>query len=163
MMATVSFWPIGFVRSPHQQASEGPIQPCFAKDVRGQIEILPDCEVGLEGIEGFSHLWLIYHLHEAPPPALVVKPFLSDTPTGIFACRHPARPNPIGMSLVRLVARQGRLLEIADVDLLDGTPILDIKPYVPQFDRADLATGGWVDRVPSETALQRGRKAGNIS
>ncbi|MBN1420616.1 MAG: tRNA (N6-threonylcarbamoyladenosine(37)-N6)-methyltransferase TrmO [Planctomycetes bacterium] len=157
-MAPATFVPIGAIRSEHRRAEETPIQPCFARGSSGRAEVLPAYEEGLEGIEGFSHVILIYHLHQAPPPSLTVRPFLDDEPRGVFATRHPGRPNPIGFSIVRLRRREGTTLFLEDVDVLDGTPLLDVKPFVPRFDSPEGASGGWVDRTDPESARRRGRR-----
>jgi tRNA-Thr(GGU) m(6)t(6)A37 methyltransferase TsaA len=136
--------PIGLIRSPYTNAEETPIQSAFSEG-RGEIEVFPEYEAGLKDIEGFSHLILLYYFHKAKGYSLSVKPFLDDRPKGLFATRHPARPNPIGLSVVRLLERRGNVLQIAEVDLLDGTPLLDIKPYVPQFDERKGATAGWLE------------------
>jgi len=136
--------PIGFIRSPYTNAEETPIQSAFSEG-RGEVEVFPKYEAGLKDIDGFSHLILLYYFHQAKGYSLSVKPFLDDTPKGLFATRHPARPNPIGLSVVRLLERRGNVLQIAEVDLLDGTPLLDIKPYIPQFDERKGATAGWLE------------------
>ncbi len=136
--------PIGIIHSPYTDPQEAPIQGHFS-EARGEIELFPEYEEGLKDIEGFSHLILLYYFHQAKGYSLSVKPFLDDTPKGLFATRHPARPNPIGLSVVRLLERRGNTLQIAEVDLLDGTPLLDIKPYVPQFDERKGATAGWLE------------------
>jgi tRNA-Thr(GGU) m(6)t(6)A37 methyltransferase TsaA len=140
------------------RADDTPIQPVFAEGVQGRAEVLPEYAEGLQDLEGFSHIWLLYWFHQAGPPRLIVQPFLQDTAHGVFATRAPTRPNPIGLSLVRLVRRAGCVLHLEDVDVLDGTPLLDIKPYVPRFDyRADVRTG-WLVAVDEQTAQQRGRR-----
>ncbi|PKO23277.1 MAG: tRNA (N6-threonylcarbamoyladenosine(37)-N6)-methyltransferase TrmO [Chloroflexi bacterium HGW-Chloroflexi-1] len=126
-----------------------PIQPVFSQAL-GQVEVSPKYTEGLQDIEGFSHIILLYALHRSSGSALRVKPFLDHELRGLFATRHPRRPNPIGLSVVRLLARRGSRLEVEGVDMLDGTPLLDIKPYVPDFDfRAD-AHAGWYDNRPEE-------------
>lgn len=147
-MDPVTFQPIGVVRSPFSATEGMPIQAVAAAGVRGRIELDPALAEGLADLEGFSHLVLLYHLHRIGEPRLTVTPFLDTRTHGIFATRSPARPNAIGMSTVRLVEVSGTTLEIEDVDILDGTPLLDIKPYVPAFDdRAGARTGWFADRV----------------
>jgi tRNA (adenine37-N6)-methyltransferase len=157
----VTFRPIGVVRSPYVETAGMPVQAVAAAGVRGRIELDPACAEGLAGIEGFSHLVLIYHLHRITESRLTVTPFLGDEPHGIFATRSPARPNPIGLSTVRLVGVEGTTLHIEELDLVDGTPLLDIKPYVPAFDDRAGARIGWfegrTDRVTSRRADDRFR------
>jgi tRNA-Thr(GGU) m(6)t(6)A37 methyltransferase TsaA len=112
----------------------------------------------LADIEGFSHLYLIYHLDRAASPQLRVTPYLQDVEHGIFSTRAPCRPNPIGLSLVRLVRREGCVLHLAGVDVLDGTPLLDLKPFAPRYDTVDNPRGGWTEQVEDETACRRGRR-----
>lgn len=156
----ITMCPIGVIRSSHTKAKDTPIQPVYADRAGGRAEIRPEYADGLRDLEGFSHLWLIYWFHQASAPQLVVKPFLEDVPHGVFATRAPCRPNPIGLSVVRLVRREGTLLHLEDVDVLDGTPLLDIKPYVTRFDYRDGVRCGWVDGVDEQTARTRGRRSG---
>jgi len=156
MSETVEFRVIGTIRSEHTDPRATPIQPCFAKGCKGAIELLPEYEEGLKDIEEFSHLIVIYHLHRAGPPILTVKPFLEDAWHGVIATRHPCRPNPIGLSIVRLLGREKATLFIEDVDILDGTPLLDIKPFIPRFDCVENPSGGWTEDVDEETARRRG-------
>ncbi len=135
--------PIGIIHSPYTDPKEVPIQGRFS-GARGEIEVFPEYEEGLKDVDGFSHLIILYWFHRAEGCSLLVKPFLDDTPRGLFATRYPARPNPIGLSVVRLLERRGNILQIAEVDVLDGTPLLDIKPYVSQFDQRESATIGWL-------------------
>jgi tRNA-Thr(GGU) m(6)t(6)A37 methyltransferase TsaA len=108
--------------------------------------LLPEYEAGLQDLDGFSHIILLYYFHHADPGfELSVTPFLDDEPKGLFATRYPCRPNPIGLSVVRLVRREGRVLHVEGIDVLDGTPLLDIKPYVPSFDAPPDATLGWLE------------------
>jgi tRNA-Thr(GGU) m(6)t(6)A37 methyltransferase TsaA len=146
------------IRSPHTTSQETPIQPVFAEGIPGRVELLDEYEAGLEGIEGFSHVYLIYHFDRAGEPRLSVVPYLSDTERGVFATRSPHRPNRLGMSLVRLVRREGRTLHVEDVDVLDGTPLIDIKPYVGRFDSREEVRSGWQDDVDDVTARRRGRR-----
>lgn len=150
--------PIGVIHSPHRRAEETPIQPAYAAGVQGTAEIFAEYEEGLRDIEGFSHLHLIYAFHAAEPPRLTVIPYLEDTPRGVFATRAPCRPNAIGLSVVRLVAREGRVLRIEDVDILDGTPLLDIKPFVARFDARTDVRSGWHEAVDDDTAVRRGTR-----
>jgi tRNA (adenine37-N6)-methyltransferase len=143
MTEPVTFRPIGIIRTPFVDAEGMPIQATAAVGVPGRIEIDAEFVEGLADLDGFSHLILVYHLHRMTAPRLTVTPFLDDRPHGIFATRSPARPNPIGLSTVRLVAIEGSTLEVEDVDMVDGTPLLDIKPYVPAFDERDDVRVGW--------------------
>jgi tRNA-Thr(GGU) m(6)t(6)A37 methyltransferase TsaA len=142
----ITFRPIGIIRTPFTDTSGMPIQATAAVGIAGRIELDPNLAAGLVDLEGFSHLTLLYHLHRITAPQLTVTPFLDDQPHGIFATRSPARPNPIGLSTVRLVSIDGSRIEIEDVDMVDGTPLLDIKPYVPEFDRRDDVRVGWFAR-----------------
>ena len=144
VMANVVYVPIGIVRSPFKTVEGTPIQPVGAKGVRGQIELREEFVAGVKDLEGFSHLILIYHFHLSNDFDLRVKPFLDSEYRGVFATRAPKRPNPIGISVVRLVKIDGRYLTIEDVDVVDGTPLLDIKPYVPQFDSIKTGEIGWL-------------------
>ena len=154
----VTFRPIGVIHSPHKRAAETPIQPVYAEGVEGTAEVFEEQIDGLRDLEGFSHVHLIYLFHEAPAPKLIVKPFLEDVERGVFSTRAPCRPNPIGLSLVRLMGRDGRFLRLQDVDILDGTPLLDIKPYVTRFDSRERAVCGWQDGVDEAAAQSRGRR-----
>jgi tRNA-Thr(GGU) m(6)t(6)A37 methyltransferase TsaA len=139
--------PIGVIRSPFTALKGMPIQPAFSQSV-GQVEILPEYAEGLQGVEEFSYVILIYALHRSDGFTLQVKPFLDDVTHGMFATRHPRRPNPIGISTVRLLSRQDNVLEVEGIDVLDGTPLLDVKPYVPEFDLKSDALAGWYARRP---------------
>ncbi|HQG31965.1 MAG TPA: tRNA (N6-threonylcarbamoyladenosine(37)-N6)-methyltransferase TrmO [Deltaproteobacteria bacterium] len=158
MTDTIVCRPVGTIRSEHRIPEETPVQPEFAKGCAGRAEVFPEYEEGLRDIETFSHLILLYSFHKAGDPELIIKPFLDDVPRGIFATRHPSRPNRIGLSVVRLIRREGPVLILEDVDVLDGTPIIDIKPYVPRFDAPGNATGGWTDTIDPRKARQRGRR-----
>jgi len=155
----IVFRPIGVVRSPHTDPSRTPIQPRYAKDIEGRIEIYPEYEEGLTDVEGFSHIVVLFHLHRARSARLMVIPFMDTTPRGVFATRSPSRPNPIGMSVVRLLRREGRVLHIADVDMLDGTPVIDIKPHIARFGADDPVSSGWQERITEEEADRLGRRA----
>lgn len=155
---TITFTPIGVMRSSHHEPRDTPIQPVFAPDCEGCIEVDPRYEEGLRDIEGFSHLIVLYHLHRAGAPQMTVRPFLEDREHGVFATRHPARPNAIGLSIVELVRREGATLHLRGVDILDGTPVLDIKPYVSRFDRPESVRDGWAGQVAESDAEKRGRR-----
>ena len=121
-----------------------PIQPSGALGIKGTVELFAEYSPGLKDIDGFSHIILVYHFHLSRGYALEVKPFLEEEIHGIFAIRAPARPNPIGISVVRLVGVKDNVLQIEDVDIVDGTPLLDIKPYVPDFDQREAERIGWL-------------------
>jgi tRNA-Thr(GGU) m(6)t(6)A37 methyltransferase TsaA len=147
-MNVIAYRPIGVIHSPFKAAAGAPIQSVAARHVEGVIEVFPEYAEGLRDIEGFSHLILIYHFHLCNEPSLIVRPYLDDETRGVFATRAPARPNSIGTSVVRLVRVDGRRLHVTGVDILDGTPLLDIKPYVPQFDALEAERIGWLkDRI----------------
>ena len=154
----ISYKPIGVIRSEHLAVEETPIQPVFAKGCRGRAEVSAEFADGLRDLEGFSHVYLIYHFHRAGPARLVVKPFLQDVERGVFATRAPCRPNAIGLSVVELVRREGDVLHLDGADILDGTPLLDIKPYTAKFDLFETARNGRQDDVDEETTRQRGRQ-----
>jgi tRNA (adenine37-N6)-methyltransferase len=143
----ITYRPVGIVRSPFRSLEGMPLQSVAAAQVRASIEIRAALQPGLRDLDGFSHLHLITHLHRGAPGGLEVVPLLDDTARGIFATRSPRHPNPIGLSIVRLLAVAGSTLEISGVDLLDGTPVLDIKPYVPTFDSAAAERIGWLERA----------------
>jgi tRNA-Thr(GGU) m(6)t(6)A37 methyltransferase TsaA len=165
-METLTLTPVGVIHSEHVHPKLTPIQPVCARGSAGTVELFPAFEEALDDIEGFSHLHLIYWLHRAGEAtnavsgarSLKVVPFLDDVPHGIFATRSPVRPNPIGLSVVRLVERRGRELLVDDVDVLDGTPLLDIKPYVEGFDLRVGTRGGWTEQVSSEEFVRRGER-----
>ena len=136
--------PIGLIHSPHKDKEQCPIQPLYADEAEGRVEVFTPFEDGLRDIESFSHLFLIYLFDRRGEMQLVRPTFLDDRPHGIFASRHPCRPNGIGLSIVSLVRREGNVLVVKGVDVLDGTPLLDIKPYIPRFDAVESASNGWV-------------------
>jgi tRNA (adenine37-N6)-methyltransferase len=144
-MNPICYTPIGVIHTPFREMQGMPIQAIAGQGVEGTIILDPAYAEGLRDIEGFSHLILLYHLHQMTQAQLVITPFLDSQPHGIFATRGPGRPNAIGFSTVRLVRVEKNLLYIQDVDMLDGTPLLDLKPYVPQFDDRAGAQIGWVE------------------
>ena len=141
--------PIGTIRSPFAEKDDAPIQGAFRPDAIGTVEVLPEFADGLADIDGFSHLILLYQFDRAAPVEMVRQTFLGDDPHGLFATRHPARPNAIGLTVVTLVSRDGAKLTVGGIDVLDETPLLDIKPYVARFDSVPDATEGWLAGVPS--------------
>ena len=145
MDSIIQYTPIGIVHSPFKEPRDAPIQPTFARDVEGTIEIFPEYAEGLADISGFSHIILLYHFHLSRKFVLKVKPYLDSELRGVFATRAPSRPNPLGVSIVRLIRAEGKKLHIQDVDILDGTPLLDIKPYVPAFDVRETDKIGWLE------------------
>ncbi|MEN6475091.1 MAG: tRNA (N6-threonylcarbamoyladenosine(37)-N6)-methyltransferase TrmO [Syntrophaceae bacterium] len=149
---------IGMIYSDHQRPEETPIQPVFARDCPGRVELFPEFAEGLKDIEGFSHLILLYIFDRAAAAPLTITPFMDDVPRGMFATRHPGRPNRIGLSVVRLIGREGTVLSLMDVDILDATPLIDIKPFVPRFDIPDHPCGGWTEAVDPKLAQARGRR-----
>jgi tRNA-Thr(GGU) m(6)t(6)A37 methyltransferase TsaA len=144
-MQKIEYRPIGFVRSPFNTAEGTPIQPPGAAGIEGALEIYPEFVGGLEDLEGFSHIILLYHFHLSKRYVLKVKPFLDERMRGIFATRAPLRPNPIGISIVRLDRIENGTVYVKDIDVVDGTPLLDIKPYVPQFDMKKDVRTGWLE------------------
>ena len=147
----IDYSPIGVVHSPFKNAEGTPIQPSRAKGACGQVEVYPEYEEGLSDLDGFSHIVLLCHLHQSSGYSLKVIPFLDTVPRGLFATRAPKRPNPIGLSVVRLLQVVGCVLEIEELDLLDGTPVLDIKPYVQTFDERRDVRSGWIDAARRHT------------
>jgi tRNA-Thr(GGU) m(6)t(6)A37 methyltransferase TsaA len=148
MTDPITFRPIGIIRTLYEETEGMPIQATAAVGAPGRIELDPAFVGGLADLDGFSHLTLLYHLHRITEPRLTVTPFLDDRARGIFATRSPARPNPIGLTTVRLIAISGARIDIEDVDMVDGTPLLDIKPYVPALDdRENVRIGWYTDRL----------------
>jgi len=142
----ICYRPIGVIHSPFREPKGVPIQPSAAKGIRGTVEVFPEYADGLKDVEGFSHVILIYHFHLARSGKLIVRPYMDDEEHGVFATRAPGRPNPIGLSVVRLLEVRGRRLTVENVDVLDGTPLLDIKPYVPEFDVHRVERIGWLEK-----------------
>ncbi len=150
--------PIGIIHSEHTIAEKTPIQPVYAKGCKGQVEVFPEYARGLRDLDDFSHIYLIYHFHQSPQVKLIVKPFLQDVERGVFATRSPCRPNALGLSVVELVGVDGNILYLDNVDILDGTPLLDIKPYTAKFDLNYVKKNGWQDEVDEHTAQKRGKR-----
>jgi len=147
----ITFYPIGVIHTPFEEPAGMPIQPCFADGAPGHVEVFEEFADGIADLAGFSHLHLIYHFHRSSDWSLRVTPYLDDHERGLFATRAPRRPNPIGLSVVRLVGVEGNRLRVEDVDMLDGTPLLDIKPFNPAVDHRDGCRVGWMaDKTGSD-------------
>ncbi|MEJ2099455.1 MAG: tRNA (N6-threonylcarbamoyladenosine(37)-N6)-methyltransferase TrmO [Desulfobacterales bacterium] len=143
-MKTVHYRPIGIIHSPFKDRKGTPIQPIGGTGVKAEVEIFPDFIEGLADLNGFSHIILLYHFHLSTAYKLKVKPFLDHSVHGVFATRAPARPNPIGISVVHLLGIDHQTLYVEDVDIIDQTPLLDIKPFVPDFDLRKVESTGWL-------------------
>ncbi len=141
----ISYSPIGYFRSPYTDIKGMPIQPIGAGDVEGAIEVLPEFRAGLTDLEGFSHVFVLYHLHQIEGYELMIKPFLDTRRHGVFATRSPKRPNSIGLSVMRLKRVEGLFVYLGGIDVLDQTPVIDIKPYVADFDCCDADRFGWFE------------------
>jgi len=158
-METITFTPIGVIHSPFKDKEGMPIQSPGAQGIAGTVMLDPKYTEGLNDLEGFSHIILLYHFHRSEGYALTVKPFLDDAMRGVFSTRAPKRPNPIGFSVVRLVKVEDRTLFIEGVDIIDGTPLLDIKPYVPEFDGPKAERTGWLSgKAEKANALKADRR-----
>ena len=151
---TITYQPIGVIHSPFKQVKGTPIQNVFARDADGVVEVFEEFAEGLRDVQMFSHLYLLYTFHQCRKTSLTVVPFLDEEARGVFATRAPCRPNAIGLSIVRVRSRQGRRIHVAELDVLDGTPLLDIKPYVPEFDVRSDARSGWITRTDSTRARE---------
>ncbi|MGD9105910.1 MAG: tRNA (N6-threonylcarbamoyladenosine(37)-N6)-methyltransferase TrmO [Desulfobacterales bacterium] len=143
----IKFTPIGIIHSPFMEPEGMPIQPVGATGVKGTVEVFEDFQPGLKDLDGFSHIILLYHFHRSQGFNLHVVPFMDSEPRGLFATRAPKRPNPIGFSVVQLDKIEEGVLYIQAVDILDGTPLLDIKPYVPEFDAQVEVRTGWFEKA----------------
>jgi len=142
----VKYKPIGVIHSPFKSVRGVPIQPRAAENIEGAVEVFPEYVDGLRSLEGFSHIILIYHFHLVGGFKLLVKPYMDNSVRGVFATRAPARPNPIGISVVRLLKIDENVLYVKGLDVVDGTPLLDIKPYVPDFDVFEVDRIGWLEK-----------------
>ena len=142
----IKFHPIGTIHSPFTTLEKMPIQPSGARDVTGKIVLDQKLEAGLADLDGFSHIILLYYFHRSSGYRLSVTPFLDTVERGLFSTRAPRRPNPIGLSIVKLLGIEDNVLNIQGVDVLDGTPLLDIKPWVPAFDVRENARSGWLEQ-----------------
>src|ERR1017187_1287270 len=151
--------PIGVIHSPHQRAEGTPIQAALAAGVKGTVEVFPEYAAGLRDLDGFERIWLVYWLDRARLAELGVTPYLDTTPRGLFATRAPCRPNPIGLSAVRLLGIAGSVLQVDGLDILDNTPLLDIKPYIPAFDGFEAKRIGWCENAKGGSVAADGRFA----
>lgn len=147
--------PIGIIRTPYTQLADMPIQPGGGRGVGGELVVSPEYAGGLSDLDGFSHIYLLYLFHQAERIEMKVIPFMDETPRGIFATRSPLRPNHIGLSIVELVAVEENRVLIRNVDILDKTPLLDIKPYVAAFDHVAGARSGWMTKSVAEVEKKR--------
>jgi tRNA-Thr(GGU) m(6)t(6)A37 methyltransferase TsaA len=151
-MSDIVFHPIGVIHSPFKQQEGTPIQSALAGDTKGWIDVDPLYLPALQDLQEVERIWILYHLDRTSKFQPLVTPYLDTAKHGLFATRSPARPNPIGMSVLRLLAVAGARIDVAGIDVLDGTPLLDIKPYVPDFDAFTPSRAGWFDRVPKGQA-----------
>jgi len=145
-MDSILIQPIGIIHTPYSDIKNMPIQPIAATGIKGYIELLPEYAEGLKDMEGFSHITLVYHFHKINGYDLITIPFMDDKPHGIFACKAPKRPNAIGISTVLLLGIDGNIIHIEQVDMLDGTPLIDIKPFYPRYDNRENVTTGWLEK-----------------
>ena len=145
-MTEIKYKQIGIIHSPFKEPKGTPIQPTAAKGVDGTIEVFQEYTEGLKDLDGFSHIVLVYHFHLSKESSLKVKPYMDNQIHGVFSTRAPSRPNPIGISVVRLTKIEVNILQVQDLDIVDGTPLLDIKPYIPEFDVRDITKKGWLEK-----------------
>ena len=155
IMDEIKYKPIGIIHSPFKKPRGTPIQPTAAEGVDGSVEVFPEYVEGLKDLDGFSHIILIYHFHLSKKSSLKVIPFMDHQIRGVFSTRAPSRPNPIGISIVRLIKIEKNILYIQDVDIVDGTPLLDIKPYVPEFDARAVSKIGWLEKNVNKLPASR--------
>ena len=159
MKKEISIKPIGIIHTPYKEPKGIPIQGKFDKEVFGNAELFPEYQDGLKDILGFSHVYLIYYFHKVKEVSLLGKPFLEDEEHGIFSIRSPKRPNRLGFSIVKIKKVENCSLIFSEVDMLDGTPLLDIKPYVSHFDSRENIKNGWIEKhfkngaIPKKTIL----------
>ncbi|WP_035217819.1 tRNA (N6-threonylcarbamoyladenosine(37)-N6)-methyltransferase TrmO [Desulfatibacillum aliphaticivorans] len=147
--------PIGTIHTPFKETQGMPIQPAGARGVEGALEVLPELAEGLKDVDGFSHVIILYHFHQSNGYNLRVTPFLDKEERGVFSTRAPKRPNPIGLSVVEVVKVEGNIVHVKNIDVLDGTPLLDIKPYVPKFDTPEFSRTGWLEEAQKNARKTR--------
>ena len=155
----MNFTPIGVIHSSHQKADGTPVQAALAAGVHGTVEVFSEYAAGLRDLDGVERVWLGYWFDRAKPAELVVTPYLDTTPRGLFATRAPCRPNPIGLSSVRLLGISGNVFQVEGLDILDGTPLLDLKPYIPAFDAFEAERIGWCENAKGGSVAADGRFA----
>jgi tRNA (adenine37-N6)-methyltransferase len=158
MKNQINFTPIGVIHSPFTELDGMPIQPAAAQGIKGHIIINEDFAEGLDDLNGFSHIYLLYHLHLSTSYHLKIVPFLDEQLRGVFSTRAPKRPNPIGLSVVKLNHIEMNRLEIENVDMIDGTPLLDIKPYVPDMEDVNQVRIGWLSKYVKEINSRKSDK-----
>lgn len=146
---------IGTIHTPFDTLENMPIQPKGAKDITGHIELLPEYSAGIQDLDGFSHIYLIYQFHKATRTELLVTPFMDTVKRGVYSTRSPIRPNHIGLSLVQVVSVDKNIVNIQGVDVLNGTPLLDIKPFIPAFDQVSDAKSGWMKSSENDVVEKR--------
>lgn len=158
-MDAITLHPIGVIHTPHKEQKGTPVQPCAAQGIEGKIEIFKEYRQALADLQGFDRIWLLFWCHKAKSYHLKVIPYRDVVERGLFSTRAPSRPNSIGLSCVRLlkVDEAAGMLQVADVDMLDGTPLLDVKPYVPRMDSHPNAKAGWLDRADRDWGEADGR------
>lgn len=145
-MKNIIYKPIGIIHSQNKTPEGTPIQASSAKDIKGVIELYPEFVDGLTDLDEFSHIILLYHFHLSKEAKLISKPFMDDVSHGVFATRAPSRPNHIGISYAKIEKIEGNKIFVNGIDVVDGTPLLDIKPYVPQFDYNKVEKIGWLNK-----------------
>lgn len=151
----IDFRPIGIIHTPFAEAANMPIQPAGAIGIKGHIKVFSEYADGLKDLSGFSHIILLYYFHKTKGSQLIVTPYMDSEPRGVFSTRAPARPNPIGISVVKLLKVKGAILSIENVDILDQTPLLDIKPFVTEFDHHRVDRTGWLEKTSGEVQKKR--------
>ena len=149
-----AFEPIGLIHSPYKKPEGVPIQPVFSKDVTGEIEIYPKFQQGLKDLDGFSHIILLYIFHKSKNYRLLCRPFLDNQERGLFSTRAPKRPNPIGLSVVELIKIEKNIIIFGTPDMVDNTPLLDIKPYIDVFDVKTKVKNGWYDKANNRQQIK---------
>ena len=147
--------PIGVINTPFDDLKGMPIQPSGALEIEGTLVIHPEYEQGLRDLEGFSHIILLYQFHRSTGYDLLVTPFLDTQKRGLFSTRAPRRPNSIGLSIVELTGRDKNLVFVRGIDVLNNTPLIDIKPYVPKFDVRAVTATGWLEKAQKKAATQK--------